>query len=161
MNIVTLMRLLCVFDPGTMDPPCPPSSGWSAASSPTRWTLASASTGWRSRGRKPAGWSTCTLWACKESRVRLFWKSRGGKGDNNYAIFFYYRQKSWMTTRGWSVLWIIISYRKMEAGSRCVGWKSADLSCGQLLFCNNTLVKNVYPRLWNLMFLLSAGCSPL
>lgn len=43
----TLPQSYCVllFDSGTMAHRCPLSSGWSAASSPTRWTLASASTG--------------------------------------------------------------------------------------------------------------------
>lgn len=56
-----LTWLIRVFEPGTMGPRCQRSSGWSAASSPTRWTLASGSTGWKSRERKQGGWSTCTL----------------------------------------------------------------------------------------------------
>lgn len=38
-----------------------------------------------------------------------------------------YRRRSWMKTRGWSVLWTFISFRRMEIGLRCVRWNKTSL----------------------------------
>lgn len=70
-----------LFESGTMAHRCPLSSGWSAASSPTRWTLASASTGWRSLGRKRAGWSICIPWVSSVSCLHFFQKKVSRRQD--------------------------------------------------------------------------------
>lgn len=116
---INLMYLSCVYEPGTMDPRCQPSSGWSAASSQTRWTLASVSTGWRIRVRKQAGWSTCTLYVPTVGYPGYFLsRRRSDIRHDAYLLLCISRQRSWMKTRGWSVLWTTISFRRMEAGLR-------------------------------------------
>lgn len=110
-----------LFESGTMAHRCPLSSGWSAASSPTRWTLASASTGWRSRGRKRAGWSICIQWVSSVSCLHFFQKK--SRGDKIRGILIFHlpsicRQRSWMRTKGWSVQWTITSYRMTETDLR-------------------------------------------
>lgn len=79
-----------VSQPGTMDPPCPRSSGWSAASSPMRWTPASASSGWRTRGRKQAGWSICTLWVYSVWCLCCMKLMREGGNEFDIFIFSFY-----------------------------------------------------------------------
>lgn len=76
-----LSYYVLLFESGTMAHRCPLSSGWSAASSPTRWTLASVSTGWRSQGRKRAGWSICIQWVSSVSCLHFFQKKVSRRRD--------------------------------------------------------------------------------
>lgn len=92
------------------------------------------------------------------------------------------RLRSWMRTKGWSVLWTIISFRRMEAGLRCVREKVQWGKCANCLpalqhtqssaFRNchiMTSITKIYPHLCSfhcsykhlLIFILSVGGPPI